>query len=185
MADPQSVATAVSTALCLAGLWIVLTRFYPSFMTDAFRQSIFELRDRLFDEAAEGAIPFDHPAYLMLRSTMNGFIRFAHRLQLLELVVLFAIATRSQSSREAGEEFGKRWDEALHDLDESARAKLEAYKREMNRLVLTHLIWRSPLLVFTAVIPLLLMVAANRALNYSRRFVAVERLDSLAFAIGR
>ena len=46
---------------------------------------MFTVRDELFDYAAAGNIGFDDPAYLLLRRSMNGFIRYAHQLTFFRL----------------------------------------------------------------------------------------------------
>src|SRR5688572_24898474 len=77
----------------LVGIWILLFWLYRDYRIDSFRQSMFRLRDRLFDEAALGRIDFAHPAYGSLRITMNGFIRSGHRSSLLHCLA-FVIAVR-------------------------------------------------------------------------------------------
>ena len=64
-------------AACWAFLFL---KMIPEMRLDSFRQNMFAIRDELFDFAADGNIAFDHPAYMMLRNQMNGFIRYAHHL---------------------------------------------------------------------------------------------------------
>src|SRR5437667_11487736 len=74
--------TALSTTLSLLALWALFHWLYRDYRVDLFRQRMFTLRDQLFDIAASGRIAFDDPAYGKLRSMINGYIRFAHRINL-------------------------------------------------------------------------------------------------------
>ena len=81
---------ALLTVLSLLGLWVLFFWLYRDYRVDLFRERTFALRDELFALGASGAISFDDPAYGMLRSMLNGYIRFAHRLSLLFVVIVFA-----------------------------------------------------------------------------------------------
>ena len=90
-------ATALTSCLSLAGLWVLLFKLYPDYCVDRFRQDMFDLRADLFDD---GQIARGHPAYRLLRQTMNGFIRFGHRVNLLHAMLFFwQTAGVSQSRR--------------------------------------------------------------------------------------
>ena len=77
--------TVLESTIALALLLVVLLRLWPEHRCDAFRQQMFTVRDELFDYAAAGNIGFDDPAYLLLRRSMNGFIRYAHQLTFFRL----------------------------------------------------------------------------------------------------
>src|SRR6266566_4122568 len=74
--------TALGTTLSSLGLWVLFQWLYRDYRVDLFRQRVFALRAELFEVGASGKISFDDPAYRMLRSMMNGYIRFAHRISL-------------------------------------------------------------------------------------------------------
>lgn len=57
--------------------------------TDVARQVIFEKRDRLFDLARAGKLDFQSHYYRDTRKTMEGMIRFAHRLTWTRLLYLW------------------------------------------------------------------------------------------------
>jgi hypothetical protein len=79
--------TAVSTGVWLLLLMFLLRR-WRLHRIDALRQTLFSLRDELFDFAANGGIAFDAPAYLVSRSSINSLIRFAHRITASRFVLL-------------------------------------------------------------------------------------------------
>ncbi|MEW6351244.1 MAG: hypothetical protein AB1646_19485 [Thermodesulfobacteriota bacterium] len=133
-------------SLCsILGIWCLYFWLFKDYMVDRFRQDMFRLRDTLFDFAAAGAISFDHPAYGLLRRTINGFIRFAHLLSLPRLIV-FAAFGGSRDERWSGERFAQRWSEQCGLLDEDVRGRLTALRREMEMAALRHAILLSPVL---------------------------------------
>lgn len=147
-------ATAVSTLLSLAGILFVLNRL-RAVAVDHFRHEIFTLRDDLFDRAAAGAISFSHPAYGMLRSTMNGFLRWGERMRLLDVVLLLAF---TRADRVTEDPFDTRWKRAATGLPVSDREWLESYRSRMRKVVIRYLVVGSLVLVATLVIPLFLWV---------------------------
>lgn len=78
----EYLAAMVVTTLGLCLLAVLVLFLWREHRVDAFRQRMFEIRDELFDFAAEGNISFDDPAYGSLRSLLNGYIRFAHKMSL-------------------------------------------------------------------------------------------------------
>jgi hypothetical protein len=76
----------------VAFLWSILVfKVIPDARLDGFRQKMFSIRDEMFDYAADGNIAFDHPAYVMLRHQMNGFIRHGHQLTVFRCLMTVAI----------------------------------------------------------------------------------------------
>lgn len=142
--------TAILTIVSLAGILVLLGRLRACAVDD-FRQGMFALRDNVFDLAASGALPFDHPAYGMLRSTMNGFVRWADRLQLLQLMVLFVL----WHHRDLGSErrFEIQWKEALATLEQPEQEALGSFRERMHLLVIRYLVFSSPVLVATLIVP--------------------------------
>src|SRR5688572_19860233 len=84
----QAITALAFSALGLYGLWLLWTWLYRDYRIDLFRDRMFALRQDLFDLAAQGVIPFDHPAYGALRRTMNGFIRLADQVNLTATLAL-------------------------------------------------------------------------------------------------
>jgi len=153
--------TALLTLVSLAGL-CALYLLYRDYRVDRFRQSMFELRDRLFDEAAAGRLSFDHRAYGIMRTTMNGYIRFAHRLQLLSLLV-FAIRSRGERFVVFGEEtFDAALDKAAQDLHPDLRERLVSIKNQMHLQVVAHLIFSSLILTILCYAAALVLVVVFR-----------------------
>src|ERR1035438_863123 len=78
--------TVLESTVLFILLIVVWFGFWSSVRIDSFRQNMFALRDELFDYASSGKISFSDPAYRLLRQSMNGFIRHAHRLTFFQIV---------------------------------------------------------------------------------------------------
>jgi hypothetical protein len=111
----QSV-TALALLLVLVLVWRAEQRI------DVFRQRMFAIRDELFDFASEGGVDFQHPAYQLLRNSMNGFIRYAHRLTFFQL--LTTIARWKITEQVHPLTWHSKWTEALDSLPVSSEVKL-------------------------------------------------------------
>ena len=144
---------ALASITSISGVFILLFWAYRDYRVDSFRQDMFTLRDSLFDQAVEGKITFDAPAYGMLRMTINGFIRFGHRLTLPNsLCIAFALSRSNLPP--SNTLFSKRLDSSLRNLDHDQRHLVREYHQRMNFLLVQHLLMSSPLLFLTIVVPL-------------------------------
>lgn len=70
--------------ITLIGLVILsfVYKQYKKAMLEFYRMDIFELRDELFDYAAEGNISFDNESYQLMRTLLNGYLRYAENLDI-------------------------------------------------------------------------------------------------------
>jgi hypothetical protein len=168
----------------VAGLWIMLFWFYRDYRVDAFRQELFALRDSLYDYADQGHILFEHKAYGQLRSAMNGFIRFGHRVSLLQ-AILFLIFGRSDFGSTRND-FDENWESALKELDSDVRSAMENYRKQMNWILVQHLVASSPILVASIIVPLFLWAVGKYSLDSFLRRLRhpLNGMDSAAMAYG-
>lgn len=185
MSETEHAYAAVSSLLSILGLWVMLFWLYRDYRVDLFRQRMSKIRDELFDLADRGEIAFDHPAYGLWRNTLNGFIRSAHRLTLLQ-VVLFLCANRRQPLPALETPFEARWRTASKDLEPEVRTELEDSIRRAHILVIKHLVHGSPLLLLSVVVPLLLLFLGRSLLSIAmgRLGNQLSRIDAAAMVIG-
>jgi hypothetical protein len=164
---------------------IVLFWLYREYRVDKFRQKLFCLRDKLFDDAASGKLSFDDPAYGILRSTMNGTLRFGHRLNLLQMLLFILMSERY--SDQLGEPYSERLDKALSKLTEEQRELVKMYHFKMNFIVIEQVIYSSPVLLLTIILPLAFALEAKK--HVSRVVTALrsplDKLDDVALLSGR
>jgi len=81
----------------VALLIIFLYGPWQKFIESAVRQKLFKARDDLFVYAAEGNISFDSEHYLRVRGSLNKFIRFAHAMTWVDIVVGRNVFPKSES----------------------------------------------------------------------------------------
>lgn len=123
---------------------------------DAFRQSLFDLRDRVFDYGVSGAVDFDHAAYRTLRTMINGSIRFGHELTAWNAMVIMALLSKDDLKMVVRRTYREQWMQATKDLDPDVRSQLEEYRQRMYHLCGFYFFLTSPHAVLL-IIPLVIM----------------------------
>lgn len=132
---------------------------------DTLRCRLFQLRDDLFDLAAEDKLDFGHPAYVSLRGQINDLLRFAHRITFWDLMVISVVATRR-----AGDEkrFSEKMQESLEGLDPTvADSVMHLYR--MTSWTLAGAIVRSSLLLWLPSMVLAVLAAGVLGIVYVSR----------------
>ena len=137
------------TAIGLALLILSNLAIWPSLRVDRSRQDMFAVRDQLFDYAASEKIGFDHQAYRLLRQSMNGFIRYAHRLTFFQLLLT---VLRWRALFETPElKWDENWRRSIRSIQDSGvQSCLEHFHARAMSLVLGRLISGSPILMLVA-----------------------------------
>jgi hypothetical protein len=136
-------------------LWVIYIYFLKRLALDYFRHEVFSLRDELFDKAADGPIPFSSEAYKLLRQTMNGFLRFGHKVSFFDTIIscVFIRRCKFKSTRTS---FFERWQAAVSVLSPDQVTELTDYRNRMIKLVIYQLFLGSPFcVVFFAMYSLL------------------------------
>lgn len=153
----------IHSLLSIAGLWIIWVIGFRDFGVKYFQHRIFCLRAELFDFAQEGRISFTHPAYEMLRTTMNGLIRFSDRISLLD-VVFFPLLAKPYLRKEGG---SYRAELARHmaKLDDDAKEKMWKYHKKMNAYLVRHLLVGSPIVLVTVILPVVFFLTLKLCMD--------------------
>lgn len=112
MTPAEVAAENLLTLICLALLYLIVFVLYPKYRVDALRHRLFVMRGELFDYSIANGLPFDDPAYGMLRSRINSMLRFAHKISIARCLLLTA-AIRWFSCPEMIADRDRRWQEAL------------------------------------------------------------------------
>jgi hypothetical protein len=163
--------TAVLTLITLAGL-LLLCRLYMGYRIDELRQQLFATRDHLFDLALQKKVRFEDPAYGILRTMINGYIRFAHRLTPMAILVYYCSERRDKEAVAAGKSLGKSFDEALGRLPEEGRQAVLRVHEGLHFFVVRHLVLRS-LLLTGSLLVLLVLALCKRSLAAAKEALAV------------
>lgn len=74
---PQDLGAAVLFFFGAAVMCFAYGYVYRTMKVDRFREDIFTIRDEVFDYMWKHDLPYDHPAYVNMRTLLNGTIRFA------------------------------------------------------------------------------------------------------------
>lgn len=151
----NALVASVGLLLC----WVLGMFLYRDYRMELFRQRLFKARDELFDYATDGGIAFDHPAYTLVRSTMNGFIRFADRMSFASVA---ATGWMIGAERSEAASFSARLAEAMQDLSEEQRETVQKAVNQMHFNVIDHVIMTSPLLI-AMIIPVACLLIARAA----------------------
>jgi hypothetical protein len=88
---------ALSTLIMMGALAAILYGPWQTLCTDAARQCHFEIRDKLFDMAADGKLSFESPEYRTIRTSMEQNIRYAHTLTAWRFFALFVHVLRART----------------------------------------------------------------------------------------
>ncbi len=167
--------------LILLITWAVWSFGLKRALVDGFKQRIFEIRDEMFDYAADGNIDFNHPAYGTLRTLMNGYIRFAGKITLLGLLLTF-LFERKRVERE-GRAFTDRLNGEIDLLSPEVQKVILKYFERMSTEVGKHILRTSPLLLILLApfVPVILAVALISESVEKWTTGAEHTLDPIAF----
>ena len=151
---------------------------------------MFALRNDLFDLWSSSGISFQHPAYKLIRTTINGFIRFGHKFSFMQIFILNKMCNYHASKLDSETSFNEEWASAISTLDPAMTQKMESIRSHMNMLLLVHLVRSSPLFIVLVLTWLpgnlisrfFAWTAKAFATSWKRR--VIDKADSAAFAYG-
>jgi hypothetical protein len=176
----MNLAVVTQSAILLAGVWIVLFWLWPAVRLDCFRQRMFEVRDELFDYAASGKIAFEHPAYRLLRQSMNGFIRYGHKVSFCQFIMTWL----TWKAMEGSESFKweKKWQAALATLSNETRSDLLQFQQRSTAYVTERIVLGSPVLVLSLLISVI-AVLCHMGWKSARQLMLTALSETAARAI--
>lgn len=184
--NSEQIVILLTSSASLAFLWILYFWLYKGYMVDKFRQNMFVLRDNLFDEAAAGMIDFDHPAYGTMRRTMNGFIRFGHRLDMLHAIILLFTIDDEQLAKNDSGSFDKRLSRAMEGLPGKTVKKMHYYRVAMQRELLFHCLRVSVFMSVFLIIPVVVVVLLSGLQKFKNYILShLKGLESAALSEGQ
>jgi hypothetical protein len=177
--------------LLLAGLlWWWFFFAYKDYRIALLRQELFKIRDELFARAAQGEISFDHAAYGMARTTLNGMIRFAHQVSFLRFIV-GSIVHRYFGDTDVMRDYTTRWRENIEALPAPAQQLILSTYLRMHAVVLAHIVHTSiiGLLVLVPLWHMLRLIHLARRLQsqcatFIKELESWQLIDAEANAIG-
>lgn len=125
--------------------WYLYAYLYIDYRVDQFRQDLFSIRDKFFDEAVRGNIDFENNAYGMTRSTLNGMIRYAHRLSLFRFII--SKVTHGKLAKRAGDSYHEKMEKFISELSPQQKKIVINTIFRMHVALVRHLVYTSLLLL--------------------------------------
>lgn len=173
---------ALHTLASLALMWVGFAFFYRDLALDRFRQEMFAVRDSLFQAAAEGSLSFDHKAYGTIRFTINGWIRFAHRVSLFHF--LWSLWHRNDMNGLPS--YRNRIHESLQGLPEDQARQYRKFIWMMNKVAVKNLLLSSPFLMASLVFPIAMYFFARQIAERAVQVVQgpLDQVDEIAYTAG-
>jgi hypothetical protein len=169
----------------ITALWWLFAWLYYDYRLELLRTRLFLARDQLFCAAAEGKIAFDEPAYLMTRTTLNGALRFAHRLTLSKLLITALWLRRHDP--QGGSKYHARLEDAMRKLNLDQKKLILDTRLQLHYALLSHVAHVS---LLTFPMAMLFKLGLRLHLWRSHRFTKrarseMETIDAHAFDLGR
>lgn len=147
----------VMAVLAAITLWWFFTGKYQEYRIDLTRQRLFSIRDELLDTAMDGKLDINSTAYCLCRKTINGMIRYCHKLSFWHVLIVF-IGFRKQM-KEINHNYNKIIQKAHKDLSDEQRQLLNAIYSSMSEFILSRIICSSlPLMVLSRIILVVIRV---------------------------
>src|SRR6185437_11122254 len=161
MTEPAMITNVLTTLASLFVLWFLVFWMYADFELEWYRQKMFSIRDSLFDYARETGLPFEDPAYVLLRQTMNGFIRFGDRVGFISTLLL-----AWNRDEEEIDLLRARWAAPYANLSPARRETLQHYEHRMHEAVTQHIILGSGmvLLIFPVAVGFAVMKSGEQVI---------------------
>jgi hypothetical protein len=133
--------------------------FWMPLLLDNFRSRLFETRDKLFDLALEGTFAFSNEAYQEMRNRINCVLRFAHRTNLTNFLVMAFFQKDLKDFISVNE---KSFDEKISDLDDSkAKGKIKEIKREVNFAIGKYFLFSSPFVLILVLLATIIRIISK------------------------
>lgn len=129
----------ISLVLIVGGAVWFLYGPYQTFCEDRARQNLFEIRNAIFDLAAEGKLSFESEVYHEIRDILNSFIRYAHHLSAPRLAFYMIFMPQPPKKPEIGVLLEK-----IEDAE--VQNQIRRYFGEAVQTLTRLLLWRSPIL---------------------------------------
>ena len=179
--NTDAVFNVVVSTVSLLAFWVLVFRIYGDFAVERFRQEMFAIRDVLFDNAAAGLVGFDHPAYALLRDTINGLIRFGHRIGIIEALLSYWVVRARVATEPV---FSEAWEKASLTLSVDQWSALDDTRTKMSVALAKHVVIGSPFALVTLVLPLLGFFAIQMGLGRAKSWLRtpIDNIESSAWS---
>ena len=175
---------AIESSIGLVILWFMTVYLWRPYRVDLLRESLFLIRNELFEYMVQHRIPFDSEPYVRLRLMLNSMIRYAHKITFSR--ALCAHITLRVSPDEYGKKLMRAFWAPLFEMEngETKDAFVKTLDRA-NMCVAWHLIAGTPLLPVLTLIRLaeVCTKVVRRAIVAGFRHVLGNSADEGSFSV--
>ena len=140
--DVLAVVRAMRFCLGLFLIWGIFYIAFRRYLLDELRQKLFEIRDSVFDFAADGGIGFDDFCYRDLRDDINNLLLFADKLSFMRVLFAYWAGKRNPATNRLVDQ----WIQELDRLSPLAKKTLLEARVETWRVMIRYVIKRSVVL---------------------------------------
>lgn len=145
--DVHSIAVVLRISIGMLALFLAFRFLFVPTVVASFRQRIFEERRALFLFMADGGILPDNPAYVHLRSTMNGLLRQAENITFLRMLMAWRLY------REQSKIYRDHFQIAIDAIEDNAKKdQLLKHREAVSLAVFSRILFTSPMAMFCAIV---------------------------------
>lgn len=181
----------VTAFICsiIALLYFIIVKLIRKTSLDTLRETLFSLRDSLFDlpEETDYKIKFSSQLYIDLESMLNNSIRYAHNINPLSILIFEFLNKKAFPSVKVQSSLSIRINNQISKTkDAHLRERLEKIRFDYNRAVLVHIAFMIPgvpVLSFLAV-PFLLLAQMSIKLQKSIISIFQSKVDTVEYQAG-
>lgn len=138
----MDITTVILNIVLLMMLWYLVFFAFRELRLDITRQRLFKIRDDIFKYAEEGNLSFDSKAYCMIRTILNGMIRFAHKASVIRMGTTIFVDQYLSDGKEAAK-YEEELKDAFHDLPLDVKKELTKARIDMHITIVKHMTFSS------------------------------------------
>ena len=156
--------------------WIIYFWGYRKLRIDLLRHKLFVLRDSLFIKTHSMGVPLDSPSYVTMRQTLNGLLRYGHRVSIWGVLAAYwGLRKDPREERPFSDDLDDQL-AALH--NEEYRKFVQDIYQRMMRSVFWHITTGAPILILYVAYKLCSLLV--QALYYRSRRAIHLSIQSLS-----
>lgn len=148
--------------LVLVFLWFAFFE-YRRYRADFLRHALFKIRDRLFDAAERGELPFESQALKVTWQTLNGMIYYADVIGPMEIVIRRILSKKyGINVLEEVRGYDQRLAAALQDVSPTARIIIENALSDAHRAIFKYIVRTNIFILAIAILDQLIRLLLRR-----------------------
>lgn len=133
------------------------------------RHQLFKARGQLFDQSLELNVAFDSEAYGIARTTINGLIRFAHKLNLFQIIAIL-FSDKYLYEKKLSKSYENKMKKAIAKLTPEQQDMVNQVITEANKAIVIY-IFKSSLLLTIIFMPIVIIAVVLMRLSKLKKLI--------------